>query len=38
MLISKAGLSREEAAALIGHRIAANETVFLSPEKRLRAV
>lgn len=38
MLVSKAGLSREEAAGLIGHRVADNETVFLSPQKRLRAI
>lgn len=38
MLISKAGLSREQAATLIGHRTAANETIFLAPEKHLRAV
>jgi Zn-dependent peptidase ImmA (M78 family) len=37
-LITCGGLSRDEAARLTGRRNAGNETVFLPPEKRLRAV
>ena len=38
MLVTKGGLTRDEAANLVGRRTASNETVFLPLAHRLRAV